>query len=64
MPIKVLGNSSSSCENSKKNDTSLFVQKRYSRTNYIECKIEEDNDLKINLKLKIYLILYPYENQF
>ena len=59
MPINVFGNSSSSYDNGKKIDTSLFVHKPYLRTNYIESKIEEDINLKINLELKINLILYP-----
>ena len=44
MPINVFGNSSNNSDN--KIDTSLFVQKPYLRTNYIEANIEEDNDLK------------------
>ena len=42
MPINVFGNTSYSHEN--KIDTSLFVQKPYVRTNYIEANIEEDID--------------------
>ena len=41
MPINVFGNSSSSNINGNKIDTSLFVQKPYLRTNYIEANIEE-----------------------
>ena len=44
MPINVFGNSSYS--HLSKIDTSLFVQKPYLRTNYIESNIEEDLDLK------------------
>ena len=44
MPINVFGNSSNNSEN--KIDTSIFVQKPYLRTNYIESNIEEDIDLK------------------
>ena len=44
MPINVFGNSSNNSE--QKIDTSFFVQKPYLRTNYIECNIEEDIDLK------------------
>ena len=44
MPINVFGNSSHDSNN--KIDTSLFVQKPYLRTNYIEANIEEDIDLK------------------
>ena len=58
MPINVFGNSSNN--SGSKNDTSLFVQKPYLRTNYIESNIE-DIDLKINLELKIYLILLVIE---
>ena len=45
MPINVFGNSSNN-NNDNKIDTSLFVQKPYLRTNYIESNIEEDIDLK------------------
>ena len=44
MPINVFGNSSINSDNEI--DTSLFVQKPYLRTNYIEANIEEDIDLK------------------
>ena len=44
MPKNVFGNSANSSDN--KNDTSLFVQKLYSRTNYSEANIEEDIDFK------------------
>ena len=50
MPIKVFGNSSNSSD--KKIDTSLFVQKPYLRTNYIESNIEEDIDLKNQFRNK------------
>ena len=44
MPINVIGNSSN---NFKQNiDTSLFVQKPYLRTNYIESNTEGDIDLE------------------
>ena len=33
-------------------DTSLFVQKPYLRTNYIEANIEEDIDLKNQYRIK------------
>ena len=49
MPINVFGNSSI---NSDKIDTSLFVQKPYLRTNYIEANIEEDIDLKNQFRIK------------
>ena len=42
MPINVFGNSS--YNNYNKIDTSLFVQKPYLRTIYIEANIEEDID--------------------
>ena len=45
MPINVFGNSNSN-DNGNRVDTSLFVQKPYLRTNYIEANIEEDIDLK------------------
>ena len=62
MPINVFGNSSNN-NNDNKIDNSLFVKKPYLRTNYIEANIEEDINLKINLELKIYPILYQYKKQ-
>ena len=50
MPINVFGNSSNNTNN--KIDTSLFVQKPYLRTNYIESNIEEDIDLKNQYRIK------------
>ena len=50
MPIIVFGNSSNNAEN--KIDTSLLVQKPYLRTNYTECNIEEDLDLKNQYRIK------------
>ena len=50
MPINVFGNSSNNSEH--KIDTSLFVQKPYLRTNYIEANIEEDIDLKKQFRIK------------
>ena len=50
MPINVFGNSSNNSE--QKIDTSLFVQKPYLRTNYIEANIEEDLDLKNQYRIK------------
>ena len=44
MPIYVIGNSSNFSEN--RIVTSIFVQKPYLRTKYIESNIEEDVDLK------------------
>ena len=46
MPINVFGNSSSSYDSGNKIDTSIFVQKPYLRSNYLEANIEEDIDLK------------------
>ena len=45
MPTNVFGNSNSN-DNGNKIDTSLFEQKPYLRTNFIEANIEEDFDLK------------------
>ena len=50
MPINVFGNSSNNTNN--KIDTSLFVQKPYLRTNYLESNIEEDIDLKNQYRIK------------
>ena len=44
MPIKVFGNASNNSQNEI--DISLFVQKPYLRTNYLESNIEEDINLK------------------
>ena len=44
MPINVFGNSSNNFEHNI--DTSLFIQKHYLRTNYLESNIEEDIGLK------------------
>ena len=50
MPIIAVGKSSH--DNIKKIDTSLFVQKTYLRTNYIEANLEEDIDLKNQYRIK------------
>ena len=50
MPINVFGNSSNKSDN--KIDTSLFVQKHYLRTSYIEANIEEDMDLNNQFRNK------------
>ena len=50
MPINVFGNSSNNSE--QKIDTSIFVQKPYLRTKYIESNIEEDIDLKNQYRIK------------
>ena len=52
MPINVFGNSNSNI-NGDKIDTSLFVQKPFLRTFYIEANIEEDIDLKNQFGIKI-----------
>ena len=49
MPINVFGNSSNNSEH--KIDASLFVQKPYLRSNYIESNIEEDIDLKNQFRI-------------
>ena len=51
MPVNVFGNSNSN-DNNNKIDTSLFVQKPYLRTNYIEANIEEDIDLENQCRIK------------
>ena len=50
MPINVFGDSSNNSE--QKIDTSLFVQKPYLRTNYIESNFEEDIVLKNQYRIK------------
>ena len=50
MPRNVFGNSSNNSD--KKIDTSLFIQKPYLRTNYIESNIEENIDLKNQFRIK------------
>ena len=50
MPNNKFRNSSNNFDN--KIDTSLFVQKPYLRTNYIEANIEEDIDLKNQYRIK------------
>ena len=50
MPINVFGNSSH--DNNNKIDISLFVQKPYLRSNYLEANIEEDIDLKNQYRIK------------
>ena len=50
MSINVSGNSSH--DNNNKIDTSLFVQKPYLRTNYLESNLEEDIDLKNQFRIK------------
>ena len=50
MFINAFGNSSNNSEH--KIDTSLFVQKFYLRTNYLESNIEEYLDLQNHYKIK------------
>ena len=50
MPINVFGNSSNISEQNI--DNSLFVQKPFLRTNYIEANIEEDIDWKNQYRIK------------
>ena len=52
MPINVFGNSSSSYDQGNKIDTSLLVKNPHLRTNCIEANIEEDIDLKSQLRIK------------
>ena len=51
MPINVFGNSNSNDKGNRVN-TSLFVQKPYLKSNYIESNIEEDIDLKNQYRIK------------
>ena len=51
MPINVFGSSNSN-NSEQKIDISIFVQKPYLRTNYIEANIEEDIDLKNQFRIK------------
>ena len=51
MPINVIGNSNSNFDGNKI-DPSLFLQKHYLRTNYIESDVEEDIDLKNQCRIK------------
>ena len=60
MPLNIFGNSSSNDDN-KNIDASLFVQKLYSRTNYREAKFEEDIDKKNHYKMKSYPTLSVFE---
>ena len=60
MPTNVIGSSFSSHDNGKKNDTSLFVQIPYSRTDYSESIINENR--KIPNQFRITKLLSPMEN--
>ena len=51
MPINVFGDSNSN-DNGNKVDTSLFVQKPFLRTKFIESNIEEDIDLKNQYRIR------------
>ena len=53
MPVNVFGNSYFPSEKDNKIDTSLFVQKHYLRTNYIESNMGEDIDMKNQYRNKI-----------
>ena len=53
MPINVFRKSSSSHDNSKKIDTSLFVQEPRLKTIFIESNNEQYIDIKIRIELKI-----------
>ena len=50
LPINVIGNSSNN--SGTKINLSVFVQKHYLRTNYVEANIEEDIDMKNYFKIK------------
>ena len=50
MTINICGISSNDSDN--KTDTSLFVQKPYLRTNYIDSNTERDIDLKNQYRIK------------
>ena len=63
MPINVFGYSSSSHGDGNKYDTSLFVQKPYLRTIYIESNNEKDITMK-NQELRIYLFRYKLQTLF
>ena len=51
IPDNVFGNINSN-DNGKKIDTSLFVQKHFMRTIFIEANIEEDIDLENQFRIK------------
>ena len=48
----MFGNNSSSDDNGKKIDITLFVQKSYLRSNYIESNLEENFDLENQFRIK------------
>ena len=52
LPINVFGNSSSSYDKGKKIDTSLFVQKCFLGSIYIEANLEDNLDLKNQYRIK------------
>ena len=52
MPINVFGNSSCSHDNGKKILNSIFGQRINLRTNYIVSKIQEDINMKNQVKMK------------
>ena len=51
MPINVFGVSNSN-DNGNKSNTSLFVQKLFLRTNFIESNFEEVIDLRNHFRIK------------
>ena len=60
MPINLFGNSSSSYENGKTIDISLFVQKPHLITHNIESNIEENIDMKNQYEYQKNMSLYHY----
>ena len=52
MPLKLLHNGFSANDNGNKIDTSLFVQKKFLRTNYIESNIEENIHFRNQIRIK------------
>ena len=52
MPINVFGNTSSSHDNGNGNHTSLFVQKFYLGSIYVESNIEDNTALKNQFRIK------------
>ena len=51
MPINVFGNSNSN-DNGNRTDTSIFIEKPYLRTNYVESTIKKDIELKNQCTIK------------
>ena len=61
MPINVFGNSNSN-NSENKVDTSIFVQKSYLRSNYIESDL--DHDIYLKKQYRIIKIPHPVNNQY